>query len=78
LGGGGWGSWFLQSLINPVFSEFEELEAAPALVEGPLEPQTSSIMSTTTHVQEDPLSAFFSVWKLFSLILHCILVVLTT
>jgi len=46
--------------IPSVQSEFEELEAAPALVEGPLEPQTSSIMSTTTHVQEDPLSAFFS------------------
>ncbi|CAD6220468.1 unnamed protein product [Miscanthus lutarioriparius] len=46
--------------IPSVQSEFEELEAAPALVEGPLEPQTSNIMSTTTHVQEDPLSAFFS------------------
>ncbi|RCV10271.1 hypothetical protein SEVIR_2G102100v4 [Setaria viridis] len=41
-------------------SEFEELEAAPALVEGPLEPQTSNIISSTTQVQEDPLSAFFS------------------
>uniref|UniRef100_A0A0D9WXA2 WH1 domain-containing protein n=1 Tax=Leersia perrieri TaxID=77586 RepID=A0A0D9WXA2_9ORYZ len=40
-------------------SEFEELEAAPTLVEGPLEPQTSNIPATT-HVQEDPLSAFFS------------------
>ncbi|XP_039793871.1 mRNA-decapping enzyme-like protein isoform X2 [Panicum virgatum] len=46
--------------IPSVQSEFEELEAAPALVEGPLEPQTSNIISTTTHVQEDPLSAFFS------------------
>uniref|UniRef100_A0A0E0E9M0 WH1 domain-containing protein n=1 Tax=Oryza meridionalis TaxID=40149 RepID=A0A0E0E9M0_9ORYZ len=41
-------------------SEFEELEAAPTLVEGPLEPQTSNIIPATTHVQEDPLSAFFS------------------
>ncbi|RLM85922.1 mRNA-decapping enzyme-like protein [Panicum miliaceum] len=46
--------------IPSVQSEFEELEAAPALVEGPLEPQTSNIISATTHVQEDPLSAFFS------------------
>ncbi|CAN6180337.1 unnamed protein product [Urochloa humidicola] len=46
--------------IASVQSEFEELEAAPALVEGPLEPQTSSIISTTAQVQEDPLSAFFS------------------
>jgi len=46
--------------IPSVQSEFEELEAAPSLVDGPLEAQTSNIMSTTTHVQEDPLSAFFS------------------
>ncbi|KAJ1288770.1 hypothetical protein BS78_02G113500 [Paspalum vaginatum] len=46
--------------IPSVQSEFEELEAAPALVEDPLEPQTSNIISTTTHVQEDLLSAFFS------------------
>ncbi|CAN6171568.1 unnamed protein product [Urochloa humidicola] len=46
--------------IPSVQSEYEELEAAPALVEGPLEPQTSSIISTTAQVQEDPLSAFFS------------------
>ncbi|ONM52672.1 mRNA-decapping enzyme-like protein [Zea mays] len=46
--------------IPPVQSEFEEVEAAPVLVDGPLEPQTSNIMSTTTHIQEDPLSAFFS------------------
>ncbi|CAN6203537.1 unnamed protein product [Urochloa humidicola] len=46
--------------IPSVQSEFEELEAAPALVEGPLEPQTSNIVSTTAQVQEDPLSAFFS------------------
>ncbi|CAN6165749.1 unnamed protein product [Urochloa humidicola] len=46
--------------IPSVQSDYEELEAAPALVEGPLEPQTSSIISTTAQVQEDPLSAFFS------------------
>ncbi|XP_062187362.1 mRNA-decapping enzyme-like protein isoform X2 [Phragmites australis] len=46
--------------IPSIESEYEELEAAPALVEGPLEPPTSNIISTTTHVQEDPLSAFFS------------------
>ncbi|CAN6197420.1 unnamed protein product [Urochloa humidicola] len=46
--------------IPSVQSEFEELEAAPVLVQGPLEPQTSNIISTTAQVQEDPLSAFFS------------------
>ncbi|KAL6897369.1 hypothetical protein ACP4OV_007065 [Aristida adscensionis] len=44
----------------PIKSEFEELEAAPALVEGPLEPPASNIIASTTHVQEDPLSAFFN------------------
>ncbi|KAL6638969.1 hypothetical protein ACP70R_022699 [Stipagrostis hirtigluma subsp. patula] len=46
--------------ISSIKSEFEELEAAPALVEGPLEPPASNIIASTTHVQEDPLSAFFS------------------
>uniref|UniRef100_J3MJS2 WH1 domain-containing protein n=2 Tax=Oryza brachyantha TaxID=4533 RepID=J3MJS2_ORYBR len=47
--------------VPSIKSEFEELEEAPAaLVEGPLEPQTSNIIPATTHVQEDPLSAFFS------------------
>ncbi|KAL5197337.1 hypothetical protein ABZP36_000849 [Zizania latifolia] len=46
--------------IPSIKSEFEELEAAPTLVEGPLEPPTSNIIATTAHVQEDPLTAFFS------------------
>ncbi|KAK3126772.1 hypothetical protein QOZ80_7AG0562180 [Eleusine coracana subsp. coracana] len=46
--------------IASMKSEFEELEPAPALVEGPLEPPTSNIIPTAGHIQEDPLSAFFN------------------
>ncbi|KAF0905454.1 hypothetical protein E2562_004423 [Oryza meyeriana var. granulata] len=46
--------------VPSIKSELEELEVAPNLVEGPLEPQPSNIIPVTTHVQEDPLSAFFS------------------
>lgn len=52
------------TVMYPVLSEFEELEAAPGLVEGPLELPPSNIIATTNHAQEDPQSAFFSVWKL--------------
>lgn len=50
----------LKPKILSIKSEFEELEAAPGLVEGPLEPPPSNIIATTNHAQEDPLSAFFS------------------
>jgi hypothetical protein len=54
-------------------SEFEELEPAPALIEGPLEPSVSSIIPAATHIQEDPLSAFFNVWKLLLFVINAAL-----
>lgn len=50
----------LKPNIPSINSEFEELEAAPGLVEGPLELPPSNIIATTNHAQEDPQSAFFS------------------
>lgn len=50
----------LKPKIPSIKSEYEELEAAPALVEGPLEPPASDIIAPTNHAREDPLSAFFN------------------
>ncbi|PKA47531.1 mRNA-decapping enzyme-like protein [Apostasia shenzhenica] len=60
------GIWFYNShdceaIANLFSSEFEELEATPSLsvMEGPLEPPTSSV-ATVSDIHEEPLVNFFS------------------
>ena len=67
-----YGWLFLQEYSLSCNSEFEELEAVPtsSVIEGPLEPTTSSIAAPIPDVPDDPFANFFSVRYLLSSILH--------
>lgn len=67
-------SWDLILFLCICSSEFEELEAVPSLsvIEGPLEPPTSSATTPVPDVPDDTFVNFFSVCTL--LVNSCLLI----